>query len=81
MENTVTMKLEDYDNMKASLEGLADFENGIYKSITRYTKNKEGNIVEQSTFTGNRDTIRITINKEKLLSALGFNQNIAIDFQ
>lgn len=79
MGNTVTMKLEDYDNMKTNLGCLEDFENGIYRSITRYTKDENGNIVEQANFTSNKCTIRITINKEKLLEALGFNKDTIIE--
>jgi hypothetical protein len=81
MENAVTIKLEDYDNMIERLRCLEELRDGVYKSITRYTKEENGNVVEQSLFTSNNYTIRITIDKEKLLIALGFNTDTIIEFK
>lgn len=81
MENAVTIKLEDYDNMIENLRCLEELRDGVYNSITRYTKEENGNVVKQSPFTSNNYTRRITIDKEKLLTILGFNTDTIIEFK
>ena len=81
MENTVTMKLEDYDNMKENLKECREELRQIKRSITEFCKNKNG-VYEKRLF--GFDTIKtekVSINIEQLLKALGIDSNVTVEIK
>lgn len=75
MENKVEIKLNDYNYMRDELKFKTEKLNNISKSIKRYSKNKKGEL-EELHFLEPAKAIKINLNK--LVKALGFNENVDI---
>ena len=75
MENKVEIKLNDYNYMRDELKIKREILNDIDRAITKYSKDKKGRL-EPLHFLELPKAIKIDLNK--LVKALGFNENIEI---
>lgn len=73
MENTVTIKLEDYNQMRDELISKSRKLNNIYDSIKEYREDEE----EKGWFKTS-PVIKVEIDKKKALEALGYDSDIDI---
>lgn len=73
MENTVTIKLEDYNEMRDELISKSRKLDNIYDSIKEYREDEEEKgLIRYSPI------IKIEIDKREILEALGYSPDIDI---
>lgn len=75
MENQVVIKLNDYNNMRDELKIKREIVNDIDKAITKYSKDSKGRLEPLHFFELPK---AIKIDLDKLVKALGFNENVEI---
>lgn len=83
MEEITVIKLEKYENMQLLLRELNDFKSYILDSYKEYYIDSKGNerIKEIGPFGYLSQTSKVVINKNRLLSALGINENAEIEIK
>lgn len=75
MENTVTIKLEDYNQMRDKLTSKSRKLDNIYDSIKQYREIEDE---EEKGWIRYNPVIKIEIDKKKILEALGYDPDIGI---
>lgn len=71
MENTVTIRLEDYNQIRDDLKNKTDRLEEIFNSIIEYKDE-----TEEIGFFDIRPIIKVEIDKKKILEALGYDPDI-----